>query len=97
MAYVTKNSLVSRAGYSGVLGRALGAWTDTVKDIFGGALNFYGAQQKAQGAAQQAQSDLAVATRGGGGLGLSLETLVLLGGVGTAAYFLLRKKKAASP
>lgn len=88
MAYM-RNNLVVRSGYSGV-----GDWWDTVTSAAGSALKIYGAEQQAQGAAAQAAQsnrDLtaALAAQQGPGMG----TILVIGGVGLAAYLLLRKKK----
>ncbi len=87
MAY-TKNNLISRAGYSGV-----GDWWDTITDAVGSGLKFYGNQQAATGAAAvtaQQNKDLTAALLARQGMGM--ETMLLIGGVGLAAFLLLRKK-----
>jgi hypothetical protein len=94
MAYI-RDTLVSRAGYSGV-GGTLSDIGGAIKDIGGGALSFYGSQQQAVGAAQQAAAtnrDLAAALAAKSGPGMG--TLLLVGGAGLVAFMLLRKKKAA--
>lgn len=87
MAYM-RNDLVSRAGYSGV-----GDVWDSITGAAGSVLKFYGTEQQAQGAAAasaQANRDLttALAAR----QGIDTTTIMLLGGAGLLAFFLLRKK-----
>lgn len=87
MAY-TKNNLISRAGYSGV-----GDWWDDLQNAVGTGLKFYGQQQQQQGAAAataQQNRDLAAALAARQGIGM--ETILLVGGVGLAAFLLLRRK-----
>lgn len=87
---VKKSTLISRRGYSGLSG-----FTDTVGDILGGAINFFGKQQQAIGAAQAsqqlAQQQLAMQNQGPD------TTTLLIGAaaIGGIAYLFLRKKKAA--
>jgi hypothetical protein len=88
MAY-TKNTLISRAGYSG-----FGDWWDSFTDAVGSGLKFYGQQQQQAGAAaaqQQQNKDLTAALLARQG-GIGTETLLLVGGVGLAALLLLRKR-----
>lgn len=86
----TRDTLISRAGYSGV-----GDWWDTLTDALGAGVTAYGAQQQAAGAAAataQQNRDLAAALAAR--QGMSTETLLLVGGVGLAAFFLLRKRSS---
>jgi LPXTG-motif cell wall-anchored protein len=92
MAY-TKDTLISRHGYSG-----FGTWTDTIGDIGKGALNFFGAQQRAAGAQEaltQTNRDLIAAQQAQADSGPSTTTLLIgAAAIGGLAYLLLRKKKA---
>ena len=85
MAY-TSNTLISRAGYSGV-----GDLWDDILSGAGKVVSVYGATQQAQGAAAQAQRDLqsAMLAQQGPGPG----TILLIGGAAVLAILLLRKKK----
>jgi len=85
MAY-TRNNLISRPGYSGV-----GDVWDTITGAAGSVVKFWGAEQQAAGAAAQSQRDLQAAMAAQQGIGTG--TILLLGGVGLAAFLLLRKKK----
>jgi len=87
MAYM-RNDLISRSGYSGV-----GDIWDTITGAAGSALKIYGSQQQAAGAAAATSADLNAALAAQQGIGTG--TILLLGGVGIAAFLLLRKKKAA--
>lgn len=93
MAYL-KNTLISRPGAP-----AIGGWTDTVGDIFKGAINVIGAQQRAAGgqeALQQALAQQQAAQAASSGGGIDTTTLVVgLGAVGLVAFLLLRKKKGS--
>jgi hypothetical protein len=106
MAY-TKSNLISRAGYSGFAGDTPGSWTgggytpvaaigdwwDTITEAVGTGLKYYGGQQVAAGAAAvtaQQNKDLTAALMARQGIGM--ETVLLIGGVGLAAFLLLRKK-----
>lgn len=99
MPYIRSN-LISRRGYSGAGGLA-GTLSDiggALKDVAGGAVNFYGASQQAVGAAAASQAtnrDLAaaLAAKQGPGFGTILIGAAAVGGI---AYFLLRKKKPAT-
>lgn len=89
MAYIRSN-LISRQGYSG-----LGDVWDDITGAAGAVVTGFGKEQQAVGAqAQAAQQNQilanALAAQSGG---ISTTTLVLLGGVGFAAYMLMRKKK----
>lgn len=67
---------------------------DTIKDIGGGIVNFYGAGQQAQGAnaVLTAQQQAMLAQQSGG---ISMTTVAIIGALGIGAIFLLKKKKAA--
>ena len=67
---------------------------DTLKDIGGKVVDFYGAGQQAQGAnaVLQQQNQALQAQQSGGGI--STTTLLILGAVGIGAVLLLKKKKA---
>lgn len=87
MAYM-RNDLISRAGYSGV-----GDIWDSISGAVGSVVKFYGAEQQAQGAAAAAAAqnrDLtnALAAK----QGIDTTTMLLIGGVGLAAFLMLRKK-----
>lgn len=88
MAY-TKSRLVARSGYSGGLGKAAlgGSVSDFFSGLFGGISSSAQQQQAASAAAAQY-----AASQGGG---ISFIDVALVGGVGVAAWMLLRKKKAA--
>jgi len=93
MAY-TKNTLISRAGYNGRRNGMGDVW-DSITGAAGSVLKFYGTSQQAQGAAlatAQQNKDLTTALLSRQGMGM--ETILLLGGVGLAAFLLLRKKSA---
>ncbi len=94
MAYM-RNDLISRAGYAGV-DQAMGSWWDDVSGVLGGALKFYGNEQQAVGAANQAaqtNKDLAAALAAQNGI--STSTLVI-GGVALGAVLLIMKKRKES-
>ena len=100
MAY-TRDTLISRRGYSGFHGGGLsGVLSDiggAIKDVAGGALNFYGSSQQAVGAAaaaQQTNKDLSAALAAKQGIGTGT-ILIGAAAVGGLAWFLLRKKKTA--
>ena len=96
MAYL-KNTLVSSPGY-GSHRPALGSWTDTVGDVFKGAVTFFGAQQRAAGGQEALQQALAQqqAAAAQHDTGLDTTTVVLgLGAIGVAAYLILKRKKGA--
>ncbi len=100
MAY-TKNTLISRAGYNGrrlngLSGNGMGDVWDSITGAAGSVLKFYGTSQQAQGAAMataQSNKDLTAALLSRQGMGM--ETMLLIGGVGLVAYFLLFRKKTA--
>lgn len=90
MAYM-RDKIISRPGYSG-----FGSWTDTIGDIAKGAVNFFGAQQRAAGAqeALQQSNQQLIAAQAAQSQGPSTTVLVAgAAGVGLIAYLLLRKKK----
>lgn len=92
MAY-ERDNLISRAGYSSDPG--LGDVWDSITGAAGGVLDFWGKQQQAVGAAQQAaqtNKDLAAALAAQQGGGISTETIMIGAGVALVAFFLLRKK-----
>ena len=89
MAY-ERNNLVSRPGYAG-----MGDWWDSISDVAGGVLKFYGSAQQAQGAAAataQTNRDLAAALAAN--QGISTSTILLLGVAGLGAVLLLRKRSS---
>ena len=85
MAYTTKNTLISRAGYSGV-----GDIWDTITGAAGAVVKAYGAETAAAGAAAQQNRDLAAALAARSGPDMS--TILILGVAGLGAFLLLRKK-----
>jgi len=90
MAY-TRNTLISRAGYNGRGG--MGDFWDSITSAAGSVLKFYGTEQQAVGAAAataQQNKDLTAALLSRQGIGT--ETLLLVGGLGLAAFLLLRKR-----
>jgi hypothetical protein len=92
MAY-TKSNLISRAGYSD--GDGMGDVWDSITGAAGSVLKFYGSQQQAVGAATataQQNKDLTAALMSRQGIGM--ETILLVGGLGLAAFLLLRKRAA---
>ena len=93
MAYI-RNNMISRAGYSGVSG-TLSDIGGALKDVGAGAINLYGSQQQAVGAAAasaQTNRDLAAALQANSGPDMT--TILLLGGAGLVAFLMLRKKSA---
>jgi len=87
MPYV-KNNLISRPGYSG-----MGDFWDSITSAAGGVLKFYGTEQQAVGAAAataQQNRDLTTALLARQGMGM--DTILIVGGLGLAAFMLLRKK-----
>jgi hypothetical protein len=89
MAYFRSN-MISRQGYSG-----MGGVVDTIAAIPGDILGFYGKEQQAVGAQQQANTDLQNALNA---QQTSPTTIVLIAGVAVVALLLFRKKaKAATP
>jgi hypothetical protein len=96
MAYMTptvqRSSLISRRGYSGV---GMGDFWDTISGAAGGVLSFWGKQQQAIGAQQQAaqqNKDLIAAMNAQNGGGISTET-ILIGAAALGAAFLIFRKK----
>ena len=93
MAY-ERNNLVSRPGYAGTeVMEAMGDWWDSIENVAGGVLKFYGTAEQAQGAAQataQTNRDLAAALAAN--QGMSTSTLLLLGAAGLAAVLILKRK-----
>lgn len=96
MAYLKKNTLVARPGYGTSPPISIGSWTDTVGDLFKGAITVIGAQQRAAGGQEALQQALAQqqALAAQQSSGIDTTTLLVgLGVVGVGAYLLLRKKK----
>ena len=71
---------------------AMGGWTDAIKSIAGSTYGVFAASEQAKGAISA--QNAAALQRGATG-GIQPMTIILLGGVGLAAYLLLRKKKPA--
>lgn len=87
MAY-ERNTLVSRAGYSG-----FGGILDDITGAAGSVLKFYGTEQQAQGAAAaaaQTNRDLAAAMAANQGIGTGT---ILLGALAVGAVVLIMHKK----
>jgi hypothetical protein len=91
MAY-QRETMISRRGYSGTGMSGMGGGVlDFITSLPGKVIDVFGAQQQAQGAAAQAQLDMQRALQAQQG-GISTTDLLLIGGVGVAAFLLLRKK-----
>ena len=71
--------------------KGMSGWLDDLASGAGSVLHIFGAQQQAQGQAQQANLDLQAALAAQ--QGSSTSTILLLGVAGLAAFLILRKKK----
>lgn len=100
MAYVNKNSLISKPVESAFgIDRALGDIMDTIKGGAGKALDFFGAGIKAQGAAEALQAQAAAQAaaqaqaNAGRSSGISTTTMVVGGAVlAGVLVFAIRRK-----
>jgi hypothetical protein len=84
-----RSDLISRRGYSG-----FGGIWDTLTGGAGSVLTSYGQLQQQQGAASQAQKDLATAVSAQGDSNMTL--ILGAAAVGLVAIMLLKKKKPAA-